>query len=224
MHRSGTSWLTGSLQHLGLELGDVNTQAKHNAKGNRENDEIRLLHESVLNRNGGDWRHPTWPNEWSRSARRKLSRHIDAMSRSHELWGFKDPRALLVLDEWHRQVDDLIRVGIYRHPLAVFRSLNARTGDFTVDEAVGLWRTYNTRLLEEYRRDPFPIMRFDVDPALLPAKLVTMAGSVGLDGTDAHAFFDDKLVHNAEAAAEPIPDAAADVWAELENASLGAEA
>lgn len=42
MHRSGTSCLAGSLQEAGLYLGEVNTAAPHNAKGNRESRDCKF--------------------------------------------------------------------------------------------------------------------------------------------------------------------------------------
>ena len=56
MHRSGTSWLAGSLEERGLALGEVNESAKYNAKGNRENSELQSLHAAVLRDSGGTWR------------------------------------------------------------------------------------------------------------------------------------------------------------------------
>jgi hypothetical protein len=225
MHRSGTSWLAGSLQHLGLELGDVNTAAQHNARGNRENDFIRELHGSVLRRNGGSWRDPRWPNKWPFLARRKLVRFIRTMNARHDAWGFKDPRTLFVIDEWQRQVPNLVRVGIYRHPLAVYRSLNKRHPDFTEDEAVGLWRAHNVRLLEEFRREPFTIIRFDVEPSVLSANLASMAAGLELDvSKDPKAFFDPDLVHNSNAIEERIPPSVIDVWDALRSAETGSVA
>ena len=219
MHRSGTSWLTGSLQESGLELGEVNTAARHNLKGNRENVFLQELHEAVLRDNGGSWRTPTWPNTWSRKRRRQLSRHIASMSRQHSMWGFKDPRALMLLDEWHDHVGDLIRVGVYRHPAAVFRSLHARHDDFTEDEALALWRTYNERLLEEHRRAPFTVLRFDVDPPTLRSQLDAVIEELGLPGARQDGFFDEQLVHNR--AADDVPAAVGDVWQQLEAIAIG---
>src|SRR5439155_26061425 len=90
MHRSGTSWLTGSLEEAGLYLGDVRTESKHNPKGNRESEVLQNLHESVLEDNGGSWRKPKWPNVWSDERRAELKRYIAQVD--HKLWGFKDPR------------------------------------------------------------------------------------------------------------------------------------
>jgi hypothetical protein len=220
MHRSGTSWLTGSLQHAGLELGEVNTVAQHNLKGNRENEFLQQLHESVLESNGGSWRKPSWPNTWSAEQSAKLAAHVAAMSRAHRLWGFKDPRALLMLDEWHRQVGDLVRIGIYRHPMSVYRSLKSRHRDFKKREAVGLWNTYNERLLDEHRRHPFPIVRFDVSPEELRAQLRQACRELDLeDPTASEAFFDSSLVHN-ETDDGRVPRSAADMWLALGEAAM----
>ncbi len=221
MHRSGTSWLTGALQELGLELGDVSTSNAHNPRGNRENRQLRELHEDVLRRNGGSWRRPNWPNRWSRQQRSALTRHIAEMSADRTVWGFKDPRALLVLDEWHRQIPDLERVGIYRHPTAVSRSLRARHPDFSEDEAITLWTTYNSRLLAEHGDDPFPVIRFDVPPRSLSAQLTMVSSSLRLPHADEpDEFFDPALVHNRETERETVPAEAAEIWDALEEICL----
>ena len=193
MHRSGTSWLAGSLQQQGLELGTVNVEAAHNQKGNRENDELAALHGAVLQSSGGAWDAPPERVEWSDAHRAALAAFIGRMCASSPLWGFKDPRTLLVLDEWHRQVPQLERVGIFRHPGAVVRSLAARS---PVSERVGLrlWRAYNERLVAEHRRLPFPIVRFD-DPDALPRAVEVVARHLALPGArDPGTFFDSDLV------------------------------
>ena len=54
MHRSGTSWLAGSLQERGLPFGDVNESARYNAKGTRENEALhRRVHEAFAH--GWEW-------------------------------------------------------------------------------------------------------------------------------------------------------------------------
>lgn len=104
MHRSGTSWLAGSLQEQGLELGSVNERAPHNAKGNRENDAVAALHGAVLRESSGSWDSPPRQVEWSDANRAALAEIVAGMCARFSLWGFKDPRTLLVLEEWNRQV------------------------------------------------------------------------------------------------------------------------
>jgi len=58
MHRSGTSWLAGSLQDLGLEMGEVSTRDPHNLKGNRESPVLMEIHDGVLVDSGGSWKRP----------------------------------------------------------------------------------------------------------------------------------------------------------------------
>lgn len=217
MHRSGTSWLTGSLEEAGLALGDVKTESRHNPKGNRESELLQQLHEAVLEDNGGSWRRPAFPNGWSERRSLELRTYIDAMNTTFELWGFKDPRALLLLDEWHRQVPGLQRVGVFRHPIAVYRSLVARNKDFKEKEAIRLWMTYNERLLAEHEREPFTVLRFDVDPAMLHAHLEVVAKELDLSVPPGE-FFDAGFVHNASD--ERVPVYARDVWTALEEIAL----
>jgi hypothetical protein len=218
MHRSGTSWLAGSLQEQGLELGAVNEQAAHNEKGNRENDELAALHSAVLRASGGAWDAPPRSVEWSDEQRAALAAFIGRMCASFSLWGFKDPRTLLVLDEWRRQVPQLERVGIFRHPEAVVRSLAARA---PVSKRAGLrlWRAYNERLVAEHRRLPFPIVRFD-DPSALPNAVERVAHRLQLPRAgEPGTFFDPSLVRQQDPPAR-VPRSCRSVWDYLVDNSI----
>jgi SAM-dependent methyltransferase len=159
MHRSGTSCLAGSLQEAGLYLGEVNTAAPHNAKGNRESRAIMELHDDLLRANGGAWDAPpepvVWPAEYQ--ARRDA---IIATYPTDQIWGFKDPRTLLTLEGWLEALPSVRFVGTFRHPLAVAASLQARNG-FAVEHSLALWEAYNRLLLDYQRRFGFPILCFD---------------------------------------------------------------
>lgn len=222
MHRSGTSWLAGSLQEKGLELGEVSTADPHNLKGNRESAVLMALHDAVLADNDGSWKKPTWPNRWTDARRAELASYVAKMNADYPLWGFKDPRALLVLDEWLRQVPGLVRVGIYRHPLAVHRSLANRNPRFDEARSVKLWCAYNERLVEDHRRAGYPILRFDVAPDELLRGLDHVAKALGLPrAAESSSFFSKDLVHNNDAAAA-VPRAARALWDALEAARLRA--
>ncbi len=165
MHRSGTSWLAGGLQASGLHLGNVSERNTHNKLGNREDRALVQLHDSVLRANGGSWDRPRYPNSWTQDQRTRLSRLVSSMSSACQPWGFKDPRTLLVLDEWKRHLWDsgICFGGIYRHPMAVCASLRNRTSQLSQRRAPELWRVYNERLISEHAEAPFPLLRFDVD-------------------------------------------------------------
>ena len=178
MHRSGTSALAGSLEEHGLFLGSVSTSNPHNPKGNRESSEVRRLNEDVLLSSGGAWYAPpqevSWTEEHRERARRVLAAHA-----GQEVWGFKDPRTLLTLEGWTALVPDLERVGVFRHPLLVARSLEQRD-QMERDAALALWRAYNEHLLAAHRRAPFPLLCFDDEPAALAEKLGRIAEGLGL--------------------------------------------
>lgn len=196
MHRSGTSWLAGSLEAMGLALGEVETENPFNERGNRENPRVLAVHGEVFQASGGGWRRPPATAVWPPAQRSALAEIITSMSAQHDVWGFKDPRAMFVLDEWRRQVPDLRCVGIFRHPAAVARSLADRGAHSAGRaEALDIWCAYNERLLDLHRVAPFPILSFDAEPDELVADAVAVGAALGLDPTRAGAFLDRSIRH-----------------------------
>ncbi len=219
MHRSGTSWLAGTLQELGLELGVVDEANPYNARGNREHARIQELHASVFQAAGGSWRNPPARAEWSDAQRDELRRIVDDLGRDAAVWGFKDPRTLFVLDEWRAQVPDLEVVGIFRNPQAVAASLGRR-GSFSMPRrpALALWTVYNQRLVEIHRARPFPVLCFDRSASELARQVGALATRFGLAQPDVDpSFFDATLVHHG--AVERVPWRARPTWRALEAAA-----
>lgn len=195
MHRSGTSCLAGTLQAAGLHLGDVFTQNPHNRKGNREHPDIMALHEAVLTDNRARWdQPPEGPLRWSpafAARRREIIEKFDGQA----FWGFKDPRTLLGLDGWRQSLPNLKLAGIFRHPEAVAASLMARSPRlFERDSALALWRAYNRRLLNEYRKRAFPVVEFVSDADGLADRLAAVCSALELpERSRAGAFLDPGL-------------------------------
>ena len=203
MHRSGTSCLAGSLEQQGLFLGEVNTSAPWNRRGNRERFDVMNLQGDILEASGGNWYEPPpvveWTAEHYERARAILAEHAGA-----SVWGFKDPRTLLTLEGWERLVPDLDAVGIFRHPLRVARSLQSRN-DLSLEAGLALWKAYNDRLVEIHRRRAFPIVSFDEEPATLEAKLREAGEALGLGpAPSGEPFFTDEL-RNAPAEGDSLP-------------------
>ena len=141
MHRSGTSCLAGTLQRNGMLLGKVFEWNPHNKKGNRENENIMLLNESILTASSGSWDSPpaelTWTEEHE-TRRDDIIREMMGLSGNH-IWGFKDPRVVLTLPFWKDGLDSIRLVGTFRHPLSVAYSLWSRNKINTRSLWILLW-------------------------------------------------------------------------------------
>ncbi len=222
MHRAGTSSLAGSLEAAGLFLGDVRGQGQWNQKGNRESRYLMKLHEDVLNTNGGAWHKPPERVEWSAEQRARRDRYI-RQRLGRPIWGFKDPRTLLVIDGWTEAIPDLEMVASVRHPLAVARSLQRRSESETIEPWLDLWLAYSRRLLELHAGHPFPIIDFDLPADAYQARLAALIEELDLPGPDGDdAFFEASLRH-IPPQNEPMPDEVRDVYLELrEIAARGA--
>jgi hypothetical protein len=203
MHRSGTSCLVGSLEQQGLFLGDTNTRGPFNLRGNRESFGMMNLQADILEQSGGSWDSPPpvveWKPEHFEMAQKLLAEHAE-----RPVWGFKDPRTVLTIEGWRLLVPDLQPVGTFRHPLRVAQSLKHRN-DFDLERSLALWETYNGRLVELYRQEPFPVVCFDEEAAVLEAKLVQAGEMLGLEPVSAERpFFADEL-RTAPAEGGPLP-------------------
>jgi hypothetical protein len=208
MHRSGTSCLAGCLQDLGLHLGEVNTAAPHNKKGNREDPRLWVVHDAVLARVGASWdRPPTEPVVWTdeeKAALRAVLAEYEAVPRP---WGFKDPRATVLLDGWLEVLPDLRLTASIRHPLAVAGSLAARN-EFSLDQSLGIWATYNRAVLHWKSRMPVAVV--DYDAADYEARVRAMSAALGLDAERPMPFREGELNHQRVSA--PAPAEVAALW------------
>jgi hypothetical protein len=196
MHRSGTSFLTGSLQQAGLELGKHSSWNPYNMRGNRENGDIVALHDAILRRGGFSWDKPPRNGvvEWTDQERAQAQCIIDGY-RGVRHWGFKDPRSLLLVEGWLDLLPEAGFIGVFRHPIAVARSLKRR-GRIPTRYGFGLWQIYNKRLLQLHERRPFPILNFDDPPDLLLEKLDDVVASMNLRAPPAERFYSDELRHH----------------------------
>lgn len=221
MHRSGTSCLTGCLEEAGLYLGNVNTKAGFNAKGNRENRDVMELHDRVLARVGATWDNPPdvdpdWTSEELDILGDLIGRYPD-----DQTWGTKDPRVLFMMKGWRRCTSPKF-VGTFRHPSEVAASLVHRAQawqqSMPLDKAFTIWGAYNAALLRLHTQDPFDVIRFDIDPTLYNQKLVGICEKLDLK-MPKNAKFRDAALHNQHTR-EDVPEHLAEIWEALNAISV----
>ena len=196
MHRSGTSCLTGSLQEAGLSLGDFHSWNPHNLKGNRENQQIVDINDQVLASAAAAWDQPPNAEVVWRECDINAARELFAGYAGLSPFGFKDPRTLLTLAGWKSLFPQMRFIGIFRHPLAVARSLQNRSG-MPLEQGLELWYQYNRRLLREYREQPFPVLCFDADQTEFQHKLHTVLADMGFDADEWRGEFYDENLRSA---------------------------
>jgi len=191
MHRSGTSALAGSLEAAGLDLGEVRSEGgDSNPKGHREPGELIKLHEDVLISNGGAWHLAPPGVSWTAVHRRRRDAFI-ASRDGLPLWGWKEPRTLLVMDGWLEVLPELEMVGTFRHPAVVARSLQRRHGSASPAMWLDLWLAYNDRLLALTEQRHVPLIDFDLPAEGYRSRLRAIVDGLALPwAQQADAFFE----------------------------------
>ena len=220
MHRSGTSCLAGALEKAGVYLGEVSTNNPHNLKGNRENSRIMKLHNDVLEYNNGDWDDPPsyvlWPVHLKKERDRIISEYKDAL-----LWGFKDPRVLLILDGWLEVLTNIFFAATFRHPALVVESMRKRNQKISIDKCLFLWKFYNERLLHYQKKYNFPLLSFDLNEVEYKKKFINLLKNFNLNlCPDGFEFYDISLRHHRKIPALPIPKDVIRVYKKLQKVSI----
>lgn len=219
MHRSGTSALAGSFREAGLHMGRLLDQAiVHNPKGLQEPPAIVHMHENLLRENGGAWHDPPARIEWGPLHRAVRDLFIESRQ-GKGLWGFKEPRCLLVAQGWIDALPDWAGVGIFRDPRPVVRSIQLRNG-FDLEKCFAIWTAYNTALLDLHRRFGLPFIEFHSDGAGMQAGIARLVAHAGLAPVADPAFFDGAIPRHGDAVDEmALPDTAARLLAALREAA-----
>lgn len=195
MHRSGTSMLTGCLQESGLVLGKVDSKIhSFNTKGHKEEIFLMELHEEVLKSNGGAWSLPPYEAKWKYFHKECLKFYITSMSHN-PVWGFKDPRSLLLLDQWIEEISELKMVGIFRHPIRVAQSLYTRN-KMSYNQGLDLWLRYNRKLWLYKKKYDFPIIEFGSEVKEIEQSVIAVIKKMGLSiPSSGLSFIDGNLMH-----------------------------
>lgn len=217
MHRSGTSCLAGCLEACGLYLGEVSKSNIHNRRGNQELRAVNLLHEKILNRNGGTWDYPPESIQITTQDKNDFQEILGSFP-DNAICGIKDPRILFLADEWMELQKDISLIATYRHPLLVAASLQKRN-QMNLEKGLSLWNIYNDKLVKLHKKYGFHIIKFCLDDQNEYMDSVAQAAILfGLnpDLKRMKEFVRRELEHEKDHLL-PIPDQCRNIYAYLEK-------
>ena len=214
MHRSGSSVMTRGLKALGVDLGDDLLEASEgeNDKGFWEDVDIFEFNERLLAKAQSSWQKlapldgalfegPAYATE-----RREAAELLVKKLKPGVVFGFKDPRTVVLFAFWRCVFEDLeldVRYLItVRNPLETAASLNKRSG-FPMHKGAVLWAKHMIEAVRETNGQPRVFVAYDQILSDPEGELTRMAGSLGLEQPDKGAlaefsdeFLEDGLRHN----------------------------
>jgi GT2 family glycosyltransferase len=180
MHRSGTSLVASTLAAAGIQMGPrLLAGDAHNPHGYFEDLDFldldrRMLAAACPPDDGG---HPDWG--WTESEsldvetferyRDEASALLAARSSQGSAWGFKDPRASLLLDFYLSFAPGARFLLTYRFPWEVADSIQHLGADAFLrrpDYAYRIWAFYNRHLLDFHRSNPDRSVLVSIDAAV----------------------------------------------------------
>jgi hypothetical protein len=165
MHRSGTSLVANLLRQCGLWLGpedELLGAHTSNPDGHWEKIAIVELNDVLLSELGGGWDSvPDFPADWPGTVAKQRERasEIHSSLARPTPWGWKDPRASVLMPFWLAVEPEASVVICLRHPLEVVQSLRQR-GPMSYSLGLKLWRVYNQRLLADVPRPQRTVVHY----------------------------------------------------------------
>ncbi len=214
MHRSGSSVMARGLKALDVDLGNDLLEASEgeNDKGFWEDIDIFNLNERLLSKAQSSWQKlapldgtqfegPAYATE-----RREAAELLVKKLRPGVVFGFKDPRTVVLFAFWRCVFEDLeldVRYLItVRNPLETAASLNKRSG-FPMHKGTVLWAKHMIEAVRETSGEPRVFVAYDQILRDPEGELTRMASALGLEQPDKGAlaefrdeFLEDGLRHN----------------------------
>lgn len=167
MHRSGTSLTASWLKKCGvaLDIGSVIGQSDWNIRGHFEDKNFVQFHEDIIKskrKNSYGWKiYPKDSLFFSPSKLQQAQKLIKLRNDNYTLWGWKDPRTSLFLEQWKQIIPNLKSLLIWRPAREVIDSLLYRSKHsqqelmkINLTGAIRLWSCYNQRIYEYKQKYP----------------------------------------------------------------------
>ena len=170
MHRSGTSYLTQTLNIMGFKLpNSIQSGALDNSKGHFESLNVSKFHDNILDSFNASWDSFIPPpkgwfsSEYAESSINELSKNFSTDFPGKGPMVLKDPRLSLFLPLWKEFVKKMDLESFYiiplRHPMDVAASLHKRN-NIGVNRSFLIWLNYLFRAEKDSRREKRSFIQF----------------------------------------------------------------
>jgi hypothetical protein len=183
MHRSGTSLVASWLQRCGLPIDDGRLLGPGigNLHGHFEDHDFYDIARASVTRQRGSWRvMKAGALRFDAAELAQAQALLAARNQRFELWGWKDPRALLFFEQWKQLAPGLKALILWRPCAEVVQSLCTRAAadrtnpDFAISPygAARVWRAYNKAALQIKRAHPRDVLLVSLRQLLLDDRAV----------------------------------------------------
>ncbi|MCB0346050.1 MAG: sulfotransferase [Bdellovibrionales bacterium] len=210
--RSGTSVVARLLTLMGAEFGPPHQSigaSSESPRGIWERRDVRRLNEKMMSLCGCSWdRVATFSRETLNatlsSEDQASAKAIIADFKHDRPSMLKDPQFCFLLDFWLSSAANPAAVLVYRHPVAVARSLQVQN-QIPLHVGIALWEHYLVAALNQTRHTPRLLLSFDAlaeNPLEQMGLFLSGLGNLGETGFSAvrseslNDYFDQNLIHH----------------------------
>jgi len=174
MHRSGTSLVAQLLNACGLYLGTeyalMQAHPEDNPNGYWEYLNAVQFADNLLSKISCSWDNPNnlFSDNWLmdinyEKEKQRAIEIFNPLINSEKAWGWKDPRATILLPFWKKVFPNLKIILCLRNPLEVAFSLSKRNGSSHVDfkKALVLWHDYHEILKSTIKGTEYLVTHYE---------------------------------------------------------------
>ncbi|WP_194840931.1 sulfotransferase family protein [Filobacillus milosensis] len=156
MHRSGTSTLALILQSIGVNMGEELLGANSgNPYGHGEDIDFLNINNKMLKHVNKSWDFPPSDDNIKTAffKHRKSIQKLINIKNSKPLWGWKEPRTSLFVNEYHDCLSNPYYIYVERDPHEVAESLKKRNG-MPIKKGLRLYERYTEKIQNFIEENP----------------------------------------------------------------------
>lgn len=249
MHRSGTSLCASWMDASGINVGkSLLGPASSNPKGHFEDEEILNIHREDLRAKGLRISGLVLKGQTKFNLEVNSKKEIQSLLKSRadiEVWGWKEPRTCLYLEDWKSLLPELKIIAVFRHPDNVINSLYKRLKNgywydtnnpfrklywyLSIDKNPKKWfnefsktyAVYNQQIIDFHKKYPSDSLILDLDELTSNSheigKRITSFLGIETQMSDFNHLIDKKLLTKKEEVKNISSDEATRIYQDLKS-------